>query len=102
MVLVRFGTAATLSIFISVTCLFAKNKGSTRINQIQLIGTHNSYHIALPLENLNRIGIINRGLKDSLEYSHRPLTEQLQTLGIRHFELDVFADPKGGHYSRRK
>ena len=102
MVLVRFGTAAALSILISVTCLFAKDKGSTRINQIQIIGTHNSYHIALPAKNLNRIGIINRGLKDSLEYTHRPLTEQLQTLGVRHFELDVFADPKGGHYSRRK
>jgi len=102
MVLAHFGTTAALSIFISVTCSFAKDKESTRINQIQLIGTHNSYHIALPAKNLNRIGIINRGLKNSLEYTHRPLTEQLQTLGVRHFELDVFADPKGGHYSRRK
>lgn len=101
MVLSRFGTATVLSIFISVTWSFAKDKGSTRINQIQLIGTHNSYHIALPAKNLKRIGIINRGLKNSLEYTHRPLTEQLQTLGVRHFELDLFADPKGGHYSRK-
>ena len=102
MVLVRFGTTAALSIFISINCLFAEGKGPTQINQIQLIGTHNSYHIALPAENLSRIGIINRGLKDSLEYTHRPLTEQLQRLGVRHFELDIFADPKGGHYSRKK
>ncbi|MDB4783509.1 phosphatidylinositol-specific phospholipase C1-like protein [Verrucomicrobiales bacterium] len=102
MALVRFGTTAILSILISITWSFAENKASTRINQIQLIGTHNSYHIALPEKNLKRIGIINRGLKDSLEYTHRPLTEQLQMLGVRHFELDVFADPKGGHYSRKK
>ena len=102
MALVRFGTTAALSIFISINCLFAEGKGPTQINQIQLIGTHNSYHIALPAENLSRIGIINRGLKDSLEYTHRPLTEQLQRLGVRHFELDIFADPKGGHYSRKK
>ena len=102
MVLVRFGTTAALSIFISINCLFAEGKRPTQINQIQLIGTHNSYHIALPAENLSRIGIINRGLKDSLEYTHRPLTEQLQRLGVRHFELDIFADPKGGHYSRKK
>jgi hypothetical protein len=102
MVLVRFVTTSALLILIAITCLFAEDKGPTRINQIQLIGTHNSYHIALPAENLSRIGIINRGLKDSLEYTHRPLAEQLQRLGVRHFELDIFADPKGGHYSRKK
>ncbi|MCH2025799.1 MAG: phosphatidylinositol-specific phospholipase C1-like protein [Verrucomicrobiales bacterium] len=102
MVFVRQGTAVALSVLISISCSFAENEEPTRINQIQLIGTHNSYHIALPEKNLKRIGIINRGLKDSLEYTHRPLTEQLQLLGVRHFELDVFADPKGGHYSKRK
>ena len=79
MVLVRFVTTSALLILIAITYLFAEDKGPTRINQIQLIGTHNSYHIALPAENLSRIGIINRGLKDSLEYTHRPLTSLLYT-----------------------
>ena len=80
MVLVRFVTTSALLILIAITCLFAEDKGPTRINQIQLIGTHNSYHIALPAENLSRIGIINRGLKDSLEYTHRPVSYTHLTL----------------------
>ena len=34
----------------------------------------------------------------NIEYTHRPLAEQLTRLGIRKFELDVFADPEGGRY----
>ena len=102
MALAQFGTSVVLSIILSVSNSFANDKDLIRINQLQLIGTHNSYHIALPEKNLNRIGLINRGLKDSLEYTHRPLNEQLEELGVRHFELDIFADPKGGHYSRKK
>ena len=102
MALAQFGTSVALSIILSVSNSFANDKDLIRINQLQLIGTHNSYHIALPEKNLKRIGLINRGLKDSLEYTHRPLNEQLDELGVRHFELDIFADPKGGHYSRKK
>jgi hypothetical protein len=35
----------------------------------------------------------------NIEYSHRPLIEQLSRLGIRKFELDVFADPDGGRFA---
>jgi hypothetical protein len=34
-----------------------------------------------------------------LEYTHRPLTQQLSDLGVRQFELDVYADPDGGRYA---
>lgn len=67
-----------------------------RINQLQLLGTHNSYHIAPAPALLDVLG--DRGR--NLDYTHRSLTDQLQRLGIRHFELDVFADPKGGHYAQ--
>ena len=36
----------------------------------------------------------------ALEYTHRPLLTQLSELGVRQFELDVFADPAGGRYAR--
>jgi hypothetical protein len=36
-----------------------------------------------------------------LDYSHHPLTEQLEDHGIRQFEIDVMADPEGGLYSSR-
>ncbi len=35
----------------------------------------------------------------ALDYTHRPLTEQLSRLGIRQFEIDVYADPQGGLYA---
>ena len=59
-----------------------------RINAVQVIGTHNSYHIA-PVKSVS----------EDLNYTHRPLFEQLDELGIRQIELDVFADKKGGLYA---
>jgi len=70
-----------------------------RLNQIQVIGSHNSYHIAPHPELMQLIEITGKRLAESLDYSHRPLTEQMELLGIRQIELDVFHDPKGGHYS---
>ena len=40
-------------------------------------------------------------LAESIDYSHRSLTEQLEEFGIRQFEIDVFADPEGGLYANR-
>lgn len=74
--------------------------GDARINQIQVIGTHNSYHIA-PHKNV--MGLIAAGGKaraEGLDYSHRPFAEQFSKLKIRQIELDVFADPKGGHFAK--
>jgi glycerophosphoryl diester phosphodiesterase len=69
------------------------------LNQVQCIGTHNSYHIAMPPAMLLLIGKVNQQLAESLDYSHLPLTEQLEVLGMRQLELDVFADPEGGKYA---
>ena len=65
-----------------------------RLNQIQTLGTHNSYHVAPPPPLLSMLGAAAR----DIEYPHRPLTEQLSRLGIRKLELDVFADPDGGRF----
>ena len=66
-----------------------------RLNEIQVLGTHNSYHIAPPSSLLATLGSRGR----DIEYTHRPLTEQLSQLGIRQFELDVYADPDGGRFA---
>jgi hypothetical protein len=67
-----------------------------RLNQIQVLGTHNSYHVAPPPPVLERLG--ERG--DAVNYTHRPLAEQLSRLNIRKLEIDVFADPDGGRFAR--
>ncbi len=68
-----------------------------RVNQIQVLGTHNSYHIAPKAAVLDGMTPERR---QGLEYTHRTLTEQLSQLGVRQFEIDVFADPDGGRYAR--
>ncbi len=68
------------------------------MNQVQVLGTHNSYHIE-PIQQLIDIYIGFDPSAPELQYTHRTLTEQLEDLGIRQFELDVFHDPDGGRYS---
>jgi hypothetical protein len=82
------------------TTLTAANADDcVRINQIQVLGTHNSYHLQPKEPVLEAMGPQRR---QGLEYTHRPLTEQLSQLGVRQFEIDVFADPDGGRYLQPK
>ena len=71
-------------------------RGATgmRLNHVQVLGTHNSYHIEPRPPLLEFIGTIDPAAA-SMEYTHRPLDEQFGLLGIRQVELDVFADPDG-------
>src|SRR5262249_35038943 len=73
--------------------------GDPRLNQIQVIGTHNSYHVAPAPAVLEWIASTGRRRAEGLDYTHRPLAEQFSRLGIRQIELDVFADPKGGLFA---
>lgn len=70
-----------------------------RINHIQLLGTHNSYKMRPHPELVDRLNRDMDGWSQNIDYEHRPLTEQLEELGIRQFELDVFADTAGGLFS---
>jgi hypothetical protein len=72
-----------------------------RLNQIQVLGTHNSYHIEPAADLLAVLRGFSAELADSIEYSHPPLDEQFDDQGIRQIELDVFADPDGGLFANR-
>ncbi len=69
-----------------------------KINQIQVIGTHNSYHAGLASSEAKLLEQKNPKLYQALEYRHRPLAEQL-TSGVRQIELDIYADSAGGRYA---
>ena len=56
-----------------------------RLNHLQALGTHNSYHLAPSASIL------------AWRYSHRPLDEQLE-IGVRQFELDLFRDAAAGDF----
>ncbi len=70
-----------------------------RLNFVQVLGTHNSYHIEPRPPLLEFIAGLNPEAAASIEYTHRPLGEQLQLLGIRQVELDVYVDPGPGLFA---
>jgi hypothetical protein len=91
----RYLTLLALSLFPSTL-----SADDLRLNQIQVVGTHNSYHIAPAPAVKTLIRSFRNAWVDQIEYTHRPLAEQFETLGIRQIELDVFADPKGGLFAK--
>jgi Phosphoinositide phospholipase C, Ca2+-dependent len=71
---------------------------SLKLNQIQVIGTHNSYHAGIAP---NESKIWQAKYADAykgLDYQHQPLPQQFDS-GVRQIELDVYADTKGGLYA---
>lgn len=72
--------------------------GQLRLNQVQVIGTHNSYKQAIQPE-LFEIMLAHREDAAHWDYAHPPIPEQLD-LGVRNLELDIYNDPEGGHYRR--
>lgn len=102
------------------------DESALRINQIQVIGTHNSYALPPDPRALDlmapRVDALfeamrermtpamrasfeeehpNRvegGIRASLDYIHPPIEAQLRA-GARSLELDLFPDPEGGLYA---
>jgi Phosphoinositide phospholipase C, Ca2+-dependent len=72
---------------------------NARMNQIQVIGSHNSYHVGIAPSESKLLQEKNPKLYQAFEYRHRPLDQQLDS-GIRQIELDVYADSSGGHYAQ--
>lgn len=69
-----------------------------RINQIQVIGSHNSYHEGLTPGVKAILAAKNPKALRSLDYSHQTLDKQFDG-GVRQIEIDVFSDSKGGLYA---
>lgn len=69
-----------------------------RMNQIQMVGTHNSYHAGLSPAEMAVLRKANPAASESLAYRHPPIKSQLDA-GVRQLELDVFGDSKGGLFS---
>lgn len=77
------------------------------LNRLRTLASHNSYKNK-PNPKVQKF--LN-GIKDKLgeendpiqlEYAHERLTVQLDSFKVRGFELDVYADPKGGKYYKRR
>lgn len=71
-----------------------------RLNHVQVLGTHNSYKLLPHPDLINALNQHLDGWANDIEYEHKTLAFQLENLGIRQFELDLYADPNGGRYAR--
>ncbi len=89
-----------IALLLAVGSGYAADPAGLRMNQIQVIGTHNSYHIVPSPGVMSLIASAGKARAESLDYTRRPLPEQFGQLGIRQIELDIYADPKGGLFAK--
>jgi Phosphoinositide phospholipase C, Ca2+-dependent len=68
------------------------------MNQIQFVGTHNSYHSGLAPAEMAVLRKQNPQNAESLAYKHPSIEAQLDA-GVRQLELDVYSDTKGGLFA---
>ncbi|MEQ8688610.1 MAG: phosphatidylinositol-specific phospholipase C1-like protein [Imperialibacter sp.] len=81
-------------------CFTAVNGQGLKMNQTQVIGSHNSYKIRIEQPLMDMI-LTDRPEAIGLAYTHIPITDQLD-LGLRSLEIDVLFDPEGGLFSNPK
>jgi hypothetical protein len=75
----------------------SKGFSGLQLNQLQIIGSHNSYKPGIEKALWNIIYTKDTAAANSLQYGHISLLKQLN-MGLRNLELDVVYDPQGGYY----
>jgi hypothetical protein len=68
------------------------------INKIQVIGSHNSYKVAIDPHLFKVFSQKDSVSASRIDYEHIGVTDQLDK-GLRNLEIDVYADAKGGKYA---
>lgn len=87
--------AAILLVLVSITD--TTRFDALKINQLQLIGSHNSYKSAIDPVEFKMLQKIDSLKFNAIDYEHISLAGQLD-LGLRDLEIDVAADTAGGKF----
>lgn len=82
----------------AIACMAAAPRPPLRMNEVQVVGSHNSFKRRIPDAVMAAIRARAPQEAEALDYDHLPLTQQLDR-GVRQLELDIFADPAGGRYA---
>ncbi|WP_430389904.1 phosphatidylinositol-specific phospholipase C1-like protein [Dyella sp. 20L07] len=82
----------------SASCAAMTAQPDLRLNQLQYIGSHNSYHAGLAPGEAEIWKRVAPDMFTILDYTHPALTRQLDD-GVRQIELDIYGDAKGGRYA---
>lgn len=80
---------------------------NVRLNDIRILASHNSYKKLPHPKVVNFLSRFKKKLGEEnnpiqLDYGHLPIEIQLTDYHVRGLELDVFYDPKGSLYRKRK
>lgn len=81
--------------------VWGQSGAALRMTEIQVIGSHNSYHAGLAPSAMAHLRQVNPKAAEALDYRHPGLTEQLQA-GVRQLEIDVYEDQAGGRFATPK
>jgi hypothetical protein len=76
--------AAAVALILGSAPAFAGETAPRRLDDVRLLGTHNSYHLRPARE-------VTPG--EPADYAHAPLDVQLEEQGVRSLELDAFNGP---------
>ena len=95
---VRIVVASALLSMLPVAFAQRSEGHELKLNQIQVIGTHNSYHAGIAPNEAKVWKAKYAKAYMGLDYTHPALTVQLDS-GVRQLELDIYADSKGGRYA---
>jgi hypothetical protein len=89
------------------TVIQAQKAEPIKLNQIQIIGSHNSYKklpdprvMKFMMKMRKRLGDAADPLR--IDYGHLPFDSQFADYGVRGLEIDIYNDPKGGNLYKRK
>jgi hypothetical protein len=88
-------------------CAGAAETDNLRLNQLQVIGSHNSYRRKTYAPLYAYVQSLAACLADELDpenwdYDHPPLRDQLDGYSVRGLEIDLFNDPDGGRFYDRQ
>ena len=102
MIRLRLATLAAAATIVcaALSSAHAQSPQDTQVhlNQIQVIGTHNSYNGGFAPSEAKWMQAHNPDAYAKLEYSHPPLAAQFDD-GARQIEIDIASDPQGGRYA---
>lgn len=97
----RIRAVKTSVFLIGCICCTLVTAQEISLADFQVIGSHNSYKAAIEPALWELLFQRDPKKATSLQYTHPSLVAQLD-MGLRNLELDVYADPKGGHFGRPK
>jgi hypothetical protein len=97
----RIFQSAAVCLAAAILPALAQSGDEPRMNQLQVLGSHNSYKQAIDASLWSLLTKGGDQRYQGIEYGHIPIERQLD-LGLRALEIDVVYDPRGGLYAHPK